>query len=222
MIVAQIGIQTLDGDRCRIVITNLEAATLRFLFKFRLTFFDPGSGNPVSGMDPAERRAYLDARVLPTGLDDPTKWLQGAIDVFVLRGTVALGPSTSRSVSLDGRGKLNDPAPFRQLFGHLDVSLPDLPALGRGAPRAALDQPARVLLSGARTALVPVEGGPPFSPDLAGHPRLIQEPCAMASGKAEHLIPPDSISFHSGPRPMAKRAIGVLAKRPLPVRGRGR
>ena len=189
MIVSQISMRSLHHDRYTLTLTNLEDASLRFRIRFHLTFFDPNPGTPFS-MSVASRRAELNDNIKSFGLDEPTGWTVDVADVFKLSGTVLIGRAVTRDVGL--HGPLPN-APRRHFGGHVDVSLPPVPA-SSGRWAQAAPSAARALLSGYRTSCLPDDAWQGVPPLPQFRPRLIQDPCPMASGCAEHLIPADVVT----------------------------
>jgi len=148
------------------------------------------------------------SHVVRDGIDLPglnwTAWTKTGSDLYRFIGTVTVEPARTADVGLKGRDSPTDAAQFWNTNGFIAIFLPPVPAAPRSNTlRPALDHPARVLLSAWH-----------YGPDLddtIDQGKTIPRPLCylgaipLASGRSEHLIPPEPVLAPIGATRAAKR-----------------
>ena len=169
----------------RLVITNLEPATLRFRVRFVVSQSGvAGAGDATQMLRMAVRR--LNETTNLAGDAAPSPWTKSG-KFYHCAADVAVQPGETARTGIEIALPLPSLTPSAFVFlpgdflrGHWELTLPTVSVRVGAAPLPQLDRPARVLLA----ALRRTRGhAPEDSHELTAFP--------LASGRAEHVIAPD-------------------------------
>ena len=174
-----------------VMVTNLEAAELRFRFRFVATQPLDGSECTQTLRDHVEPLGNQKSGLASLLARQP--WTRNG-SLYSTRWDFPIGPGETQRTGLATRTPLNIPGLFTPdvfepegaLRGHWELSLPAIAASVGAAPQPQRSSSARVLIAAWHRVHQSDGDG--------GYVHEGSWPLPLGSGQAEHLLPPDPIS----------------------------
>jgi hypothetical protein len=177
-------------EEFEVMVTNLEAIALRFRFRFVATQVVSGQDCTQTLRDKIELLSNSQGTLTLLAKQD---WSRDG-HLYATRWDVEIGPGETHRTGLASTSTIDLPGMFSPdvldpggvLRGHWELSLPTLVAgttITQSKPQ--LDKPARVLIAAFHRMHQGASGGG----IVHDHPWTLP----LASGKAEHFVPPDAL-----------------------------